>query len=65
MNNEFLKENIRATLSEFAANQGKSKKSVSEYVRSAMVVIQGVNIYGISDIKLKDLENLQNRENVN
>ena len=61
MNNEILKENIRATLSEYAENQGKSKKSVSEYVRSAMVVIQGVDINRI-DIRLKDLENLQSLE---
>tara|TARA_R100001082_G_scaffold77329_1_gene45163 strand:+ start:118 stop:528 length:411 start_codon:yes stop_codon:yes gene_type:complete len=59
--NEILKENIRAILSEYAENQGRSKKSVSEYVRSAMVVIQGVDINRI-DIRLKDLENLQNLE---
>ena len=54
-----LKENIRAILSEHAENQGKSKKSVSEYVRSAMVVIQGVELNNVA-IRLKDLENLQN-----
>ena len=65
MNNETLKENIRATLSEYAENQGKSKKSVSEYVRSAMVVIQGVDtgvILRASLLTSHYLENLQNLE---
>ena len=68
MNNEILKENIRATLSEYAENQGKSKKSVSEYVRSAMVVIQGVDIDKINILLRASLltpyclENLQNLE---
>ena len=65
MNNEILKENIRAILSEFAENQGKSKKSVSEYVRSAMVVIQGVDtgvILRASLLNSHYLENLQNLE---
>ena len=68
MNNEFLKENIRAILSEYAEKQGKSKKSVSEYTRSAMVVIQGVDIDKIkillraSLLTPYGLENLQNLE---
>jgi len=65
MNNETLKENIRATLSDFAEKQGKSKKSVSEYTRSAMVVIQGVDtgvILRASLLTPHCLENLQNLE---